>query len=196
MLFGGFYAKKIPTPQNKHLPFNVGSMGAKCWDYNNQCIPISSNSRKIFSTFSSKASMFWATACIFGFLSAAKCCGVFSFAKISCLFFASLFWPFGHRQNGESCKPCWTTCLLQQPAFSVHIKDLLQTFLKSSMLVLLLANNTDKEERRMSTTMDQIHHIIDLFYVQGKNISEIASETGFNWKENRSEKEINLLKNW
>ena len=47
----------------------------------------------------------------------------------------------------------------------------------------------------MSTTMDQIHHIIDLFYVQGKNISEIASETGFNWKENRSEKEINLLKN-
>ena len=50
------------------------------------------------------------------------------------------------------------------------------------MLVLLLANNTDKEERRMSTTMDQIHHIRDLFYVQGKNISEIASETGFNWK--------------
>lgn len=34
----------------------------------------------------------------------------------------------------------------------------------------------------MSTTMDQIHHIRDLFYVQGKNISEIASETGFNWK--------------
>ena len=50
------------------------------------------------------------------------------------------------------------------------------------MLVLLLANNTDKEERRMSPTMDQIHHIRDLFYVQGKNISEIASETGFNWK--------------
>ena len=50
------------------------------------------------------------------------------------------------------------------------------------MLVLLLANNTDKEERRMSTTMDQIHHIRELFYAQGKNISEIASETGFNWK--------------
>lgn len=34
----------------------------------------------------------------------------------------------------------------------------------------------------MSTTMDQIHHIRDLFYQQDKNISEIASETGLNWK--------------
>ena len=33
-------------------------MGAKCWNYNNQCIPISSNSRKIFSTLSSNAAMF------------------------------------------------------------------------------------------------------------------------------------------
>ena len=28
----------------------------------------------------------------------------------------------------------------------------------------------------MSTTMDQIHHIRDMFYQQDKNISEIASE--------------------
>ena len=28
----------------------------------------------------------------------------------------------------------------------------------------------------MSTTMDQIHHIRELFYQQDKNISEIASE--------------------
>ena len=34
----------------------------------------------------------------------------------------------------------------------------------------------------MSTTMDQIHRIRDMYYQQGKNISEIASETGFNWK--------------
>ena len=34
----------------------------------------------------------------------------------------------------------------------------------------------------MSTTMDQIHHIRDMFYQQDKNISEIASETGLNWK--------------
>ncbi len=34
----------------------------------------------------------------------------------------------------------------------------------------------------MSTTMDQIHHIRQLFYQQDKNISEIASETGLNWK--------------
>lgn len=34
----------------------------------------------------------------------------------------------------------------------------------------------------MSTTMDQIHHIRDLFYQQGKNIAEIASETGLNRK--------------
>ena len=34
----------------------------------------------------------------------------------------------------------------------------------------------------MSTTMDQIHHIRDMFYRQDKNISEIASETGLNWK--------------
>ena len=32
------------------------------------------------------------------------------------------------------------------------------------------------------TTMDQIHHIRELFYSQGKNISEIAKETGLNWK--------------
>lgn len=34
----------------------------------------------------------------------------------------------------------------------------------------------------MSTTMDQIHNIRDMFYQQDKNISEIASETGLNWK--------------
>ena len=34
----------------------------------------------------------------------------------------------------------------------------------------------------MSTTMDQIHHIREMFYRQDKNISEIASETGLNWK--------------
>ena len=34
----------------------------------------------------------------------------------------------------------------------------------------------------MSTTMDQIHHIRELFYQQGKNITEIASETGLNRK--------------
>lgn len=32
------------------------------------------------------------------------------------------------------------------------------------------------------TTMDKIHHIRELFYQQGMNISEIASVTGFNWK--------------
>ena len=41
--------------------------------------------------------------------------------------------------------------------------------------------NKDKEERSM-TTMDKIHHIRELFYQQGMNISEIASVTGFNWK--------------
>lgn len=30
--------------------------------------------------------------------------------------------------------------------------------------------------------MDQIHRIREMFYQQDKNISEIASETGFNWK--------------
>lgn len=30
--------------------------------------------------------------------------------------------------------------------------------------------------------MDQIHHIRQLFYEQGKNISEIAQETGLSWK--------------
>lgn len=34
----------------------------------------------------------------------------------------------------------------------------------------------------MSTTMDQIHHIREMFYQQGKNISQIASETGLNRK--------------
>ena len=34
----------------------------------------------------------------------------------------------------------------------------------------------------MSTTMDQIHHIRDMFYRQDKSISEIASETCLNWK--------------
>ena len=34
----------------------------------------------------------------------------------------------------------------------------------------------------MSTTMDQIHHIRELFYQQDKNISQIASETGLNRK--------------
>lgn len=34
----------------------------------------------------------------------------------------------------------------------------------------------------MSTTMDQIHRIREMFYQQDKNISQIASETGFNWK--------------
>ena len=31
-------------------------------------------------------------------------------------------------------------------------------------------------------TMDQIHHIRQLFYEQGKNISEITQETGLSWK--------------
>lgn len=31
-------------------------------------------------------------------------------------------------------------------------------------------------------TMDQIHHIRQLYYEQGKNISEIAQETGTSWK--------------
>ena len=34
----------------------------------------------------------------------------------------------------------------------------------------------------MSTTMDQIHHIREMFYQQDKNISQIASETGLNRK--------------
>ena len=34
----------------------------------------------------------------------------------------------------------------------------------------------------MSTTMDQIHRIREMYYQQDKNISDIASETGFNWK--------------
>lgn len=34
----------------------------------------------------------------------------------------------------------------------------------------------------MSTTMDQIHRIREMYYQQDMNISEIASETGFNWK--------------
>ena len=34
----------------------------------------------------------------------------------------------------------------------------------------------------MSTTMDQIHHIREMYYQQDKNISEIASETGLNRK--------------
>ena len=34
----------------------------------------------------------------------------------------------------------------------------------------------------MSTTMDQIHRIREMFYQQGKTISQIASETGLNWK--------------
>lgn len=32
------------------------------------------------------------------------------------------------------------------------------------------------------TTMDQIHHIRELFYEQDKNVSEIAAITGLNWK--------------
>ena len=31
-------------------------------------------------------------------------------------------------------------------------------------------------------TMDQIHHIRALYYEQGRNISDIAKETGYNWK--------------
>lgn len=34
----------------------------------------------------------------------------------------------------------------------------------------------------MSTTMDQIHRIREMYYQQDKNISTITSETGFNWK--------------
>jgi len=34
----------------------------------------------------------------------------------------------------------------------------------------------------MSTAMDQTHHIRELFYRQGMNISEIAKQTGYNWK--------------
>ena len=34
----------------------------------------------------------------------------------------------------------------------------------------------------MTTTMDQIHHIRELFFEQGLNISDIAEATGFNWK--------------
>ena len=31
-------------------------------------------------------------------------------------------------------------------------------------------------------TMDQIHHIRELYYEQGHNISEIAKSTGHDWK--------------
>ena len=34
----------------------------------------------------------------------------------------------------------------------------------------------------MTTTMDQIHHIRELFFEQGLNLSDIAEATGFNWK--------------
>lgn len=34
----------------------------------------------------------------------------------------------------------------------------------------------------MSTTMDQIHHIREMYYQQDKNISQIASETVLNRK--------------
>lgn len=34
----------------------------------------------------------------------------------------------------------------------------------------------------MSTAMNQIHHIREMYYQQDKNISEIATETGMNWK--------------
>ena len=34
----------------------------------------------------------------------------------------------------------------------------------------------------MSTTMDQIHHIREMFYQQDKNIAQIASETGLDRK--------------
>lgn len=34
----------------------------------------------------------------------------------------------------------------------------------------------------MSTTMNQIHHIRDLYYRQDKNIFEIASVAGLKWK--------------
>ena len=34
----------------------------------------------------------------------------------------------------------------------------------------------------MTTTMDQIHNIRDMYYQQDKNISEIADETGMNRK--------------
>lgn len=34
----------------------------------------------------------------------------------------------------------------------------------------------------MSITMNQIHHIREMYYQQDKNISEIANETGLNWK--------------
>ena len=34
----------------------------------------------------------------------------------------------------------------------------------------------------MTTTMDQIHHIRELFFEQGLNLSDIAEASGFNWK--------------
>ena len=34
----------------------------------------------------------------------------------------------------------------------------------------------------MSTTMDQIHHIREMYYQQDKSITQIASETGLNRK--------------
>ena len=34
----------------------------------------------------------------------------------------------------------------------------------------------------MSTAMDQIHRIRELFYLQGKNISEIATQLSLDWK--------------
>ena len=61
-------------------------------------------------------------------------------------------------------------------------KNPLQTLSQTINLVFVEQTNKDKEERRMSTTMDQIHHIREMFYQQDKNISEIASETGLNWK--------------
>jgi transposase len=59
----------------------------------------------------------------------------------------------------------------------------LQAFTNAIILVWSIRTNIDKEERRMSLTMDQIHRIRQLYYEQGQdNISEIARLTGLNRK--------------
>jgi len=50
-----------------------------------------------------------------------------------------------------------------------------------SLSVSPKTNTNDKEERRM-LAMDQIHHIRELYFVQGLNISEIANKMKLDWK--------------
>jgi hypothetical protein len=77
-------------------------------------------------------------------------------------------WPFWTKLQDGICPP-GKLHSIKQPTGVRNADDPLQTFTNAIILVWSIRTNTDKEERRMSLTMDQIHRIRQLYYEQGQH---------------------------